>query len=140
LRAVLDVNVVISAVLSPRGAPAAIVRAWLDGEFEVVASEALLHELDRALAYPKLRARIDKSSALDFVNLIRMEAQMMDDPIAEPSVRAPDPDDDYVIALGEAANAMIVSGDAHLLGLADAIPVYSPAGFLEVLARERSGA
>jgi hypothetical protein len=54
LRAVLDVNIVISAVLSPRGTPAKILQAWLDGEFEFVASEDLLSELGRALAYPKL--------------------------------------------------------------------------------------
>jgi predicted nucleic acid-binding protein len=58
MRAVLDVNVVISGVLSPAGPPARVLRAWIEGAFELVASPALVEELDRALAYPKVRARI----------------------------------------------------------------------------------
>ena len=37
--------------------------------------------------------------------------------------------DDYLICLGEAATAVIVSGDSDLLGLADQIPVYTPTAF-----------
>jgi putative PIN family toxin of toxin-antitoxin system len=137
LRAVLDVNVIISAVLSPRGAPAKILRAWLDGEFEFVASESLLSELDRALAYPKLRSRVDASSTRELVALIRREAKMTADPDGEPAVHSPDPGDDYLIALGAFAGAVIISGDGHLLGLADEVPVYSPAQFLALLGERR---
>ena len=38
-----------------------------------------------------------------------------------------------VFALAAAAQAVLVSGDRHLLTLADAIPVYSPAQFLALL-------
>ncbi|MFN8034583.1 MAG: hypothetical protein U0V73_01425 [Acidimicrobiia bacterium] len=31
-----DPNVIISALLAPRGAPAEVLRAWLDGAFELV--------------------------------------------------------------------------------------------------------
>jgi hypothetical protein len=58
LRAVLDPNVLISALLAPAGTPAAILRAWSAGAFELVASPLLLAELERALAYPNLRASI----------------------------------------------------------------------------------
>jgi uncharacterized protein len=137
LRAILDVNVVISAVLSPRGAPAKILRAWLDGEFEFVASAKLVSELERALAYPKLQARVDAKGAQALIDLIRHEAQMTPDPEGEPSVTSPDPGDDYLIALGASAGAVIVSGDHHLLGLAGRIPVRSPADFLGLLFDER---
>ena len=49
---------------------------------------------------------------------------MTDDPKEPPSTRSPDPGDDYLIALGAVAQAAIVSGDGHLLGLADDLPVY----------------
>jgi uncharacterized protein len=137
LRAVLDVNVIISAVLSPRGAPAKILRAWHDGEFELVASESLLSEFDRALAYPKLRSRVEASSARELVELIRREAKMTADPDGQPTVRSPDPGDDYLIALGATAGSVIISGDGHLLGLSDLIPVYSPSQFLALLVDER---
>jgi len=50
VRAVLDPNVLVSALLSRSGAPAQIVARWLRGEFELVLSELLLAELGRALA------------------------------------------------------------------------------------------
>jgi putative PIN family toxin of toxin-antitoxin system len=133
VRAVLDPNVIISALLAPRGTPAKVLRAWLDGAFELVASEALLEELDRALAYPKLRKRIDAASAQELIELLRREARMTSDPGDPPSTRSPDPGDDYLIALGAVAQAAIVSGDGHLLGLAEELPVYSPAAFLALL-------
>jgi uncharacterized protein len=139
LRAVLDVNVIISAVLSPRGAPAKILRAWINGEFEFVASESLVSELSRALAYPKIRSRVEASSAQELVELIRREAQITADPDGQPAVHSPDPGDDYLIALGASTGAVIISGDGHLLGLADEIPVYSPTQFLALLVDERRG-
>jgi putative PIN family toxin of toxin-antitoxin system len=133
VRAVLDPNVLISALLAPGGTPARVLRAWLDGAFELVASDALLAELDRALAYPKLRQRIEAGEAQELIELLRREARMTDDPKEPPSTRSPDPGDDYLIALGAVAQAAIVSGDGHLLGLADDLPVYSPAEFLALL-------
>jgi hypothetical protein len=40
VRAVLDPNVLIAALLSPTGAPAQLVGRWLGGEFELVVSDA----------------------------------------------------------------------------------------------------
>src|SRR3546814_7974514 len=58
VRAVLDVNVIISAVLSPSGRPAEVLRRWLDGSVELVVSPMLLEELDRALGHKKLASRV----------------------------------------------------------------------------------
>jgi len=49
VRAVLDPNVIISALLSPFGTPARILRAWREGAFELVASALLIAALERAL-------------------------------------------------------------------------------------------
>jgi uncharacterized protein len=133
VRAVLDPNVLISALLTPRGSPAKVLRVWLDGAFELIVSALLLTELERALAYPKLRKYIGPLEAAELVDLLGREAQMLDDPADAPTVRSPDQGDDYLIALASAAHAVIVSGDRHLLTLADALPVYSPAQFLALL-------
>lgn len=106
---------------------------WLKGAFELVASVSLLAELERALAYPKLRERIEPWEVSELIDLLRRESHMLDDSDDPPSVRSPDPGDDYLITLAERAQAVIVSGDAHLLGLADQLPVYSPAEFLRRL-------
>jgi putative PIN family toxin of toxin-antitoxin system len=135
VRAVLDANVIISALLAPNGSPAKVLQAWLDGDFELVLSPLLLAELERALAYPKLRKRVTAAEAEELVELLRQDADLREDPAEPPPVRSADNGDDYVIALAAAAQAVIVSGDRHLLDLGDDLPVYSPAAFLEVLER-----
>lgn len=134
MRAVLDVNVIISALLSPRGAPARTLRAWLDGAFELVVSPTLLRELERALRYPKLAERIPPEDREGLLELLSEAADLVDDPTDPAPVRSADPDDDYIVALAASATAVIVSGDHHLTDLADQAPIYTPSQFLELLA------
>jgi putative PIN family toxin of toxin-antitoxin system len=133
-RAVLDSNILISALLSPPGAPARLVAHWLAGEFELVVSERLLTELERALAYPKLRARISADDATAFVEFLRESADIAADPTEAHPAGSPDPGDDYLIALAAASKAVLVSGDRHLLGLRDRLSILAAQAFLEALA------
>jgi putative PIN family toxin of toxin-antitoxin system len=133
VRAVLDPNVLIAALLSGGGAPAQILSGWLDGKFELVVSGKLLDELERALGYPKLRARVDAADAADFLAILRAGAVVARDPAAVP-LRSADPGDDYLLALAEDQRAHLVSGDQHLLALADRFPVSDPRAFLALLA------
>jgi putative PIN family toxin of toxin-antitoxin system len=132
VRAVLDPNVLIAALLSRTGAAASVVSRWLTGAFELVVSEKLLEELTRALAYPKLRARISAEEAADFVELLRSGAVFGSDPPTG-THRSLDSDDDYLLALAEAQRAVLVSGDRHLLQLAPALPIYTARAFLDTL-------
>lgn len=134
MRAVLDPNVLIAALLSASGAPARLVSRWLAGELELVVSEALLAELGRALAYPKIRARIADDEALAFVELLRQTARLASDPEAT-ARRSSDPGDDYLLALAESERAVLVSGDQHLLALAGELPIFRPRAFLDSLAQ-----
>jgi putative PIN family toxin of toxin-antitoxin system len=133
VRAVLDPNVVISGVLSPRGAPADVLRRWERGDFEVVVSTKLLEELERALAYPKLRRHVDEVDGIALVHWLSGSAAIAADPAEPPPTRSADPGDDYLIALAASERTVLVSGDKHLLALAEAIPVYAPREFLELL-------
>lgn len=133
MRAVLDPNVIISALLSPSGTPARVLAAWRRGEFELVASALLIAELERALAYPKLRRLVPADDAVEFVAWLNQECELAGDPDVSPKVRSDDPGDDYLIALAADQGAMLVSGDGHLLALADRIPVLTPARFLALL-------
>lgn len=56
-----------------------------------------------------------------------------EDPADVPPVRSPDPGDDYLIALAASTQSVIVSGDAHLSGLGDALPVHSAVSFLSLI-------
>jgi len=134
VRAVLDPNVIISGLLSPAGSPANVLRAWEQGEYELIVSGALLDELARALSYPKLRRRVSENDANAVARWISGSATIAPDPKPPPPLRSTDPGDDYLIALASAERAVLVSGDAHLLDLTGDIPVYSPRQFLELLA------
>lgn len=133
MRAVLDVNVLISALLSPAGAPARILVAWLDGAFELVVSPHLMVELQRALRYPKLRRRVTPDDAESYVAMLRRAAIEVPDPASSAPYRSADPDDDYLVALAASSGAILVSGDGHLLELADRAPIHTPAEFADVL-------
>jgi uncharacterized protein len=129
IRAVLDVNILIAALLSRSGAPAQVVAGWLAGDFELVVSEMLLTELERALAYPKLRTRVSAEEIGTLLMVLRRGALLAPDPPA-PARRSVEPDDDYLLALAESQRAILVSGDQHLLALADALPIETARAFL----------
>ncbi len=130
MRAVLDVNVLVSALISPSGTPARLVEVWLQGAFDLVVSPLLLAELERTLAYRKLRSAIRADEAAAFVAVVVRSAVLADDPTTPPPARSADPGDDYLLALAAAASACLVSGDHHLLDLAPGLPVEPPAAFL----------
>lgn len=134
MQAVLDPNVIISGVLSAGGAPADVLRALDRGDFELIASEELLDELTRALAYPKLRGRMEEDDAAVVVRWVRDTATLVPVSKDAPPIRSADPGDDYLILLASSHRAALVSGDRHLLALSGQIPVFSPRDFLALLA------
>jgi predicted nucleic acid-binding protein len=106
---------------------------WLEGAFELVVSPKLLDETTRALAAPKLVSRVEPREAEAFVALLRERAELRADPPQEPPARSEDPGDDYLLVLAAAADTRLVSGDRHLLALAERMPVLSPRDFLSLI-------
>lgn len=109
----------------------------------MVVSPLLLEELERALAYPKLRRLVDDEDARGFSAWLRNAGTLAEDPHEMPPIRSSDPGDDYLLALAVYERATLVSGDRHLLDLAqnyfgapDELPIFSPGSFLEFLDRE----
>lgn len=133
-RAVLDTNVLISALISPRGTSAALLVELRDGAFELIVSPRLLSELDEVLRRDKFRRYATVSEIASYVDLIRHQATIVDDPPPNPEPLSPDPDDEYLVSLARAARAhALVSGDGHLLGLRDRLSTITPADFLAAL-------
>lgn len=130
-RAVVDVNVLVSALLGPEGPPAAVMRAWRAGAFELVVSARLLDELIRVTARPELARRLDSIAVDELLAALNVYAFVEDDPPAERVVKA-DPKDDYLVALARAAGAhAIVTGDGHLLDVEGLRPpALAPRAFL----------
>jgi putative PIN family toxin of toxin-antitoxin system len=137
VRAVVDVNVLISGVLSTKGSPAEILRASRDGQFELVVSELLHAELKRTLAYPKLRKRIAPEKADAFTNWVRDHGTIAEDPASPPPVSSRDPDDDYLLALAIDRRAYLITGDQDLLAPSSDLPILTPAQFAAKLRETR---
>lgn len=130
-RAVLDPGVLVSALITPGGAPAKLVAQARDGGLELIVSPLLLEELDQVLGREKFRRYVDLRTARDYVVLLGRESMHAADPEGPPPpLRSADPDDDYLIALALDQSAIIVSGDRHLLDLADRAPILSPTDLL----------
>lgn len=133
MRAVLDTNVLVAALLSRDGTPAALLRAWRAGAFDLVVSPTLLEELVRVLEYPMIAARVTATEREEFVGLLKEHAIRTADSVQASAIRSSDPADDYLISLAKTAQALLVSGDGDLLDLAAVAPIMSPAAFLELL-------
>lgn len=136
-RFVLDTNVVVLALVFPRGAPASLRRAWQQGTVVPLASAPTVQELMRVLAYPKFRLAADERDELlaDYLPY----AELVDRVAAAPgSLRCRDPDDQKFLDLAvTAACDGLVTGDGALLALGAhaPFPVITPAGALERLGR-----
>ncbi len=135
IRAVLDTNVLVSALIAPAGKPAQIVRQF--ERFEPVTSEEILTELERVLHYPRLQRRykLAEETVEAYVELLRA-AHTVVEVLSSVTIVHDDPDDDKFIACaleGEASH--IVSGDLHLrsIGQYQSIQIVTPAQFLEML-------
>jgi uncharacterized protein len=135
LRVVFDVNVLVSALLSKVGAPGRLISLWLEGGFELVVSDELLAELTRTLAYPKLKQRVPREDAAEFIQLLRSTASVVAS-MANPPRVSGDPGDDYLIELAMTSASILVSGDRHLLALAPGLPIHPPVEILSVLEHE----
>jgi putative PIN family toxin of toxin-antitoxin system len=110
MRVVLDTNILVSALLIQTGNPAAIYRAWQEGQFSLLTCAEQLDELRATLRKPAIAERIKPWKAGGLVN----EMKKLAESVAElPRVRrSPDPTDDFLLALCEAGIAdYLVTGD-----------------------------
>jgi putative PIN family toxin of toxin-antitoxin system len=136
-RLVVDPGVLVSAIITPLGPPAEILRAVARGRVALVVCPHLLAELLGVLRRDKFRSYLTIEEAERYVAGIASRAETRQDPQAVSPITR-DPKDDYLIALArEAAADVIVSGDADLL-LLERIepPILSPSRLIEEFARE----
>lgn len=134
LKAVIDVNLFVSAVISKKGNPAKLLQLWRDRAFLTVISEQMIEEFERVLRYPRVRNKYnlkDEDIGLA-VGAIRKFAIVLPDLIKLDVIKE-DPDDNKVLACALAAQAdYIVSGDSHLLdlGVFENIPIVTVKYFI----------
>jgi len=138
VRALLDANVVISALIRPEGPPGRVlVHLLRDSAFDLVASPATLDELRRSLRYPKVRKhlRLPLHEIDLWVDALGALAVFVRGEVSRPIVAADPADDIYLAAATDGLADYVVSGDRHLLDIRvhEGIPVVTPRAFLDLL-------
>ena len=140
VRAVLDSSVLVSALITPRGTPGAVLDAAERRVFTLCLSTEILAETSRVLTRnPKLQARYgyDQAHVAKFCAGLAAWAQIETN-LPELHGAVPlDPKDDAIVATAVKAKAdYLVTGDRkHLLALEtyESICIVTPRQFLELL-------
>jgi len=132
MRAVLDTNVLISAVIST-GIPHEIVVAGYEGEYQIVVSVATLAEFrDTLRKYPD-RFGLNENEIRTEVETLGHFSEFVK-PTEDIAAVDADPDDDKFLEAAVAGDAAyLVSGDQHLLALGSfrGIDIVDPRAFDE---------
>jgi putative PIN family toxin of toxin-antitoxin system len=136
MRAVVDTNILIRAVIRPRGTVGLVLLRLRQGEYILLHSRSLLEELVDVLNRPRIRDKYrltdqDIQTVLGVI-LLRGEAVTA----TERTAACRDPKDDKFLEVAVAGKAdVIVSGDEDLLTLHPyaGIPIVAPSAFLRML-------
>jgi putative PIN family toxin of toxin-antitoxin system len=142
-RVVLDTNVFISGILSSKNPPGKILKLISSGHFQLIASEAIIREIEKVLYYPKIIKFIEKrgrshADAFEiFENLIKL-AVITPGKIKISAIEK-DPSDNIFLSAGVEGRAdFIVSGDAHLTDLGNYrdVRIINPSEFIKIISEE----
>lgn len=138
MKVVLDTNILVSALISPKGVPAQLLQH--EQAFQLVSSEEILAELERVLHYDRIQRRygLDEELIQGYLATIRATSEVVTvtNPVQGVST---DPDDDKFLACAVVGQAdHIVSGDPHLTDLESyqGISILKPRQFLDLLNRQ----
>lgn len=133
MRAVCDLNVVVSGLIQPRGPSGRVLGLIREGRLELVACPRWLAEVESVLARPKFRRHWSARQAGEVRLSLAADADLRADPTEVAALTA-DPDDDYLIALALSARCdVLVSGDRHLLAYGGPPPVRTPRELVRAL-------
>jgi putative PIN family toxin of toxin-antitoxin system len=135
IRAVLDVNVLVSGFPSPDSIPGLLIGYWLAEEFKLVTSVHILQGTNRVWKKDYFRFRFREEQVQNSMNALRRLADIVE---PAPHVRnvADDDEDDLVLATAVSGDAdYLVTGDKGLLRHCEyeSIVIMSPRDFLNLL-------
>ena len=129
-KVVLDSNIFISFLISNKPPISTILDLWRKGELAVCYSVEVIDELERALAYPKIRKLISDSESESLINAIKTLGILV---ILSQSIDVcrDKKDNKYLEACLESGSSLLVSGDEDLLALKEfkGVNIVSPRKF-----------
>ncbi|MGH2586721.1 MAG: putative toxin-antitoxin system toxin component, PIN family [Dehalococcoidia bacterium] len=148
MRATVDTNIWVSAVISSLGPPARLEAAFRAGRFILVTSPPLLEEVTGVLLRPRLARRYGVTSEriADIIDLMRDRAESVE--VTGSIHVCRDADDDAVLETAVLGNVdVVVSGDKDVLADPEAVRLLAEHGievwtvrqFVDWLEAEESG-
>lgn len=110
MRVVLDANIIISALITPDGIGAQLIKAWSADRYILLTHDILLAELRDVTRRPEFRGRMTRHDAGRMINRLgKASLRITHIPLVQ---RSADPFDDYLLGLAEGGRAdILVSGD-----------------------------
>lgn len=141
MRAVVDTNILVRALIRPQGTVGPVLRRLREGQYRLLYSESLLAELVDVLGRPRIRGKygIGADDVATVLTLIDLRGELV---VPKRSITVcRDPKDNQVLEAATDGRAdVIVTGDDDLLVLNpfEGIPIVMPAVFLALLDTNRS--
>ena len=120
IRAVIDVNVIVSAIIGTLGPSRLVLRYWQDETFQAVTSFGIVSEVTTKLALPRIvrRYALRPEDAEWVLQVLLSQSIFIDVPANEEFIVTGDPEDDHVLATVRLSHAdYLVTGDSGLLAL-----------------------
>ena len=136
MRAVVDTNILVRAIIRPRGAVGRVLSGLRRGDYTLLYSKALLDELVDVLNRPRIRQKYHLTDR-DITTLIRLV--LLRGEAVIPALKIAvcrDPKDNKFLEVAVAGRAdVVVSKDDDLLAMRpfEEIPILSSGAFLQML-------
>jgi len=138
MRIAIDTNVLIAALTRPGGTSARIVREWLDGRLEAVASEATIREAELVLGGGWLARMVSREAVESLLVALRTSSVRVEQPAPIHDLRLKDEGDLRLVEAAVAGGARyVVTTDREFLrarGYGE-VEFVTPGEFLRVLTR-----
>ncbi len=137
MRAVVDANILVQAVIKPSDTVGPVLLRLRHGDYTLLYAQSLLEELIDVLNRPRIREKyqLTGQNIQTVVSLILLRGEAV-----SPQERITDPKDDKFLEVAVFGSAdVIVSGDEDLLMLHPfvGIPILPPVAFLQMLDAEK---
>lgn len=138
MRAVVDTNILVRAVIKPQGSVGPVLQRLRRRDYTLLLSRATLDEFVEVVHRPRLRVKygLSESTLRAVIRLIVLRSELVQPDVQIVVCRDPKDDKFFEVAVSGQAG-VIVSGDEDLLTLDPyaGIPIVSPSRFLAMLDR-----
>lgn len=130
MRVVLDTNVLVSALLSPHGPPAAVLELVLAGKAQLLVDDRIMGEYREVLLRP--RFGFDPEDAAALLAFVESASDWISGPPSDLALADPDDRPFAEIAVAGAADALVTGNLRHFprSRLPKGLLVIAPAAFL----------